>query len=50
MYLKCAGGSLLLEHQLSRNNNSSKRLAFEILQKHYSDQSDTILPERFACV
>ncbi|KAK7107316.1 DEP domain-containing protein 7-like [Littorina saxatilis] len=41
------GSSLLSEHEFHCGDSNAKRQAFEILRKHYSQLSDTILPGRF---
>ncbi|KAL8606786.1 hypothetical protein ACOMHN_049615 [Nucella lapillus] len=41
------GASLLAEHSFVSTDSNTKRQAFDILRKHYSGQSETILPGRF---
>ena len=45
--LTVSGSVLLDEHKLCRNDTTTKLLSFQIIGKHYSSVSDTILPEKF---
>ena len=45
--LTVSGSVLLDEHNLCRYDTTTKLHSFQIIGKHYSSVSDTILPEKF---